>query len=57
MRDVITMDELLDYVLDVEEYSFPNTSKHRQPRGPGMKEDRKAYGYGTSTKAILFSAF
>jgi hypothetical protein len=56
MGDVITMDELLDCLLDVEEYSLPDTSKQWKPRGPGMKEDRQAYGYVISTKAILYSA-
>jgi hypothetical protein len=45
------MDELLDCLLDVELYSLPNISKERKPRGPGMKEDRVTFGYGTSTKA------
>jgi hypothetical protein len=56
MVDVITMDEVLDSLLDVELYSLPNFSKERKPRGPGMKEDRVTFGYGTSTKAILYSA-
>jgi hypothetical protein len=56
MGDVITMDEVLDSLLDVELYSLPNISKGRKSRGPGMKEDRVKFGYGTSTKAILYSA-
>jgi hypothetical protein len=53
--DNITMDELLEYLLDVEEYSLPNVTKPRRARGPGMKVDRIMYGYGTSTKAVLYS--
>jgi hypothetical protein len=56
MGDVVTMDEMLDSLLDVELYFLPNISKERNPRGPGMKEDRVTFGYGTSTKAILYSA-
>jgi hypothetical protein len=51
----ITMDELLEYLLDVEENSLPKVTKPRRARGPGMKVDRKMYGYGTSTKAVLYS--
>ena len=54
--DRITMEDLLDALLDVEEYDLTKTTKHRKSRGPGMKEDREAYGYGTSTKAALYSA-
>jgi hypothetical protein len=53
--DVITMDEVIDSLLDVELYSLLNISKEKKPRGPGMKEDRVTFGYGTSTKAILYS--
>jgi hypothetical protein len=56
MGDVIKMDELLDFFVDVELYSLPNISKTRKPRGPGMKEDRVTFGHETSTKAILYSA-
>jgi hypothetical protein len=51
----ITMDELIEYLLDVEEYSLPKVTKTRRARGPGMKVDRKMYGYGNSTKAVLYS--
>jgi hypothetical protein len=51
----ITMDELLEYLLDVEEYSLPKVTKPRRARGPGMKVDRIMYGYGTSNKAVLYS--
>jgi hypothetical protein len=49
------MDELLEYLLDVEEYSLPKVTKPRRSRGAGMKLDRIMYGYGTSTKAVLYS--
>jgi hypothetical protein len=51
----ITMDELLEYLLDVEQYSLPKVMKPRRARGAGMKVDRIMYGYGTSTKAVLYS--
>jgi hypothetical protein len=53
--DKITMDELLEYLLDVEEYSLPKVTKPRRARGAGMKVDRIMYGYSTSTKAVLYS--
>jgi hypothetical protein len=56
MGDGITMDELLGCLLGVELYSLPAISKQRNPRGPGMKEDREVYGYGNMTKAIMYSA-
>jgi hypothetical protein len=40
MGDVTTMDELQDYLLVVEEYSLPDTSKQRKPHGSGMKAYR-----------------
>jgi hypothetical protein len=49
------MDELLEYLLDVEEYSLPKAMKPRRARGAGMKVDRIMYGYGISTKAVLYS--
>jgi hypothetical protein len=53
--DKITIDELLEYLLDVEEYSLPKVTKPRRARGPGMKVDIKMYGYGTSTNVVLYS--
>jgi hypothetical protein len=38
MDDVITMDEVLDSLLDVELYFLHNISKEKKPRGSGMKE-------------------
>jgi hypothetical protein len=49
------MDELLEYLLDVEECSLTKVTKPRKARGPGMKVDRIMYGYGTSTNAVLYS--
>jgi hypothetical protein len=43
--DFVTIDELLDCLLDVEDYSLPVTSKQWKLHGPGMKENREAYGY------------
>jgi hypothetical protein len=37
LGDVITMDEVLDSLLDVELYSLPNILKERNNRGPEMK--------------------
>jgi hypothetical protein len=54
--DRITMDDLFQYLLDVEEYALSRLTKKRKPRGLGMEEDCETYGYGTSTKAVLFSA-
>jgi hypothetical protein len=51
----IAMDELIEYLLDVEEYSLPKVTKPRRARGAGMKVDIIMYGYGTSTKAVLYS--
>jgi hypothetical protein len=51
----IKMDELIEYLLDVEEYSLPKVTKPRRARGPGMKVYIKMYGYGNSTKAVLYS--
>jgi hypothetical protein len=53
--DNITMDELLEYLLDVEEYSLPKVTKPMRARGAGMKVYRIMCGYGTSTKAVLYS--
>jgi hypothetical protein len=55
MGDVITIDEVLDGLLDVEMYTLPNILKERRPCVPGMKKDRVTFGYGTSTKATLYS--
>jgi hypothetical protein len=49
------MDELLEYLLDVDEYALPKVTKPRRARGAGMKVDRIMYGYGTPTKAVLYS--
>jgi hypothetical protein len=38
-RDKITMDELLEYLLGVEEYSLPKVTKPRRARDAGMKVD------------------
>jgi hypothetical protein len=53
--DTITTDELLEYLLDVDEYALPKVTKPRRARGAGMKVDGIMYGYGTSTKAVLYS--
>jgi hypothetical protein len=53
--DKITMDELIEHLLDAEEYSLPKVTKTRRARGPGMKVDRKMYGYGNLTKVVLYS--
>jgi hypothetical protein len=53
--DKITMDELLEYLLDLEEYYLPKVIKPRMSRGTGKKVDRIVYGNCTSTKAFLFS--
>jgi hypothetical protein len=39
----ITMNELLEYLLDVEEYSLPKFTKPRRSRGVIMNVDRTMY--------------
>jgi hypothetical protein len=54
--NAVTFNDLLESLVEVDDYCLPKAKKRRKKRGEGMKEDRERYTYGASNKAILFEA-